>query len=406
MRAIHERCCGLDVHKKTVVACVLTPEGRWTRTFGTMTAELLQLLAWLQQEGVTHAAMESTGVYWKPVYNLLEGQGIELLVVNARHVKAVPGRKTDVKDAEWLAELLQHGLLKASFIPERGHRELRELVRYRRSLVEQRATVVQRVQKLLEGANIKLSDVTSDVMGVSGRSMLKSLAAGKTDAAELAELAKTALRNKIPQLERALTGSIGNHQRFMLQSQFRLLESLEAEIATLDQEVAERMRPFQAALSRLDEIPGIGPRAAQQILAETGTDMSRFPSATHFASWARICPDNNESAGKRKHAGIGGGNRWLRDALMEASWSVTHCRRSNFFTARYHRIAARRGKKRAAVAVAHSLLIAIYHLLKHGTVFQDLGAQHWEVRHREAIARRSLRRLEQLGYRITIEQTA
>jgi len=371
-----------------------------------MTAELLQLLAWLQQEGVTHAAMESTGVYWKPVYNLLEGQGIELLVVNARHVKAVPGRKTDVKDAEWLAELLQHGLLKASFIPERGHRELRELVRYRRSLVEQRATVVQRVQKLLEGANIKLSDVTSDVMGVSGRSMLKSLAAGKTDAAELAELAKTALRNKIPQLERALTGSLGHHQRFMLQSQFRLLESLEAEIATLDQEVAERMRPFQAALSRLDEIPGIGPRAAQQILAETGTDMSRFPSAAHFASWARICPDNNESAGKRKHAGIGAGNRWLRDALMEASWSVTHCRRSNFFTARYYRIAARRGKKRAAVAVAHSLLVAIYHLLKDGTVFQDLGAQHWEVRHREAIARRSLRRLEQLGYRITIEQTA
>jgi transposase len=210
-----------------------------------MTAELLQLLAWLQQQGVTHVAMESTGVYWKPVYNLLEGHGIELLVVNARHVKAVPGRKTDVKDAEWLADLLQHGLLKASFTPDRSHRELRELVRYRRSLIEQRVTVVQRVQKLLEGANIKLGDVTSDVMGVSGRSMLRGLAEGMTDAAQLAELAKTALRNKIPQLERALTGSVGHHQRFMLQSQFRLLESLEAEIAALDMEVVERMRPYQ-----------------------------------------------------------------------------------------------------------------------------------------------------------------
>jgi transposase len=368
-----------------------------------MTGELIQLREWLLAGGITHVAMESTGVYWKPVFNLLEDQGMELLVVNARHVKAVPGRKTDVKDAEWLAELLQHGLLKASFIPDRQNRERRELVRYRRSLVEQRAHLVQRIQKLLEGANIKLGDVASDVMGVSGRAMLQALADGVDDPAAVAGMAKTALRKKIPELERALTGSVGHHQRFLLRSQFRLLESLEAEIAALDGEVAERMRPFQTALDRLDEIPGIGRRAAEQILVETGTDMSRFPSSAQFASWARVCPGNNESAGKRQYASIGGGNRWLRNALLEAAWSVSHSRKQTFFTARYRRIAARRGKKRAAIATAHSLLIAVYHVLKDGVVFQDLGPTHFEHRNREAIARRSLHRLEALGYKVTLE---
>ena len=355
---------------------------------------------------MTHVAMESTGVYWKPIYNLLEGQDVELLVVNARHVKAVPGRKTEVKDAEWLADLLRHGLLKASFIPDRPQRELRELVRYRRGLVEQRAHVVQRVQKVLEGANIKLGDVTSDVMGVSGRAMLEALANGEQDPDAMAELAKTALRNKRPQLERALTGSFGNHQRVMLNSQLRLLKTMEEEIAHLDREVEERMRPFQAALDRLDEIPGIGRRSAEQILAETGVDMSGFPSSAHFASWARICPGNNESAGKRRHASIGEGNRWLRSALLEAAWVVSHQKKETFFTARYHRIAARRGKKRVAIAIAHSLLVAIYHLLRDGTVFQDLGPNHWDDRHREAVARRSLRRLEQLGYQVTLQEAA
>jgi len=347
--------------------------------------------------------MESTGVYWKPVFNLLEDQGMELMVVNARHVKAVPGRKTDVKDAEWLAELLQHGLLKASFIPDRESRERRELVRYRRSLVEQRAHLVQRIQKLLEGANIKLGDVASDVMGVSGRAMLQALAAGVDDPAAVAGMAKTALRNKIPELERALTGSVREHQRFLLRSQFRLLESIETEIAALDEEVAERMRPFQTALDRLDEIPGIGRRAAEQILVETGTEMSRFPTSGHFASWARVCPGNNESAGKRQYASIGGGNRWLRTALLEAAWTVSHSRKPTFFTARYRRLAARRGRKRAAVAIAHSLLIAVYHVLKDGVVFQDLGPTHFERRNQEAIVRRSLHRLESLGYKVTVE---
>ena len=404
MRTIYERCCGLDVHKKTVVACVLTPASQQTRTFGTMTPDLLRLREWLQSEGVTHVAMESTGVYWKPVFNLLEDQGMELMVVNARHVKAVPGRKTDVKDAEWLADLLRHGLLKASFIPNREQRELRELVRYRRTVIEQRAHVVQRIQKLLEGANIKLGDVTSDVMGVSGRAMLTALAAADQDPQTLAGMAKTALRRKIPELERALTGSFGPHQRFMLRSQFQLLEALEAQIASLDDEVAQRMRPLQAALDHLDEIPGIGVRAAQQIIAEVGTDMTRFPTSAHFASWARICPGNNESAGKRRNSSIGGGNRWLRNALLEAAWTVSHSRRQTFFTARHRRIAARRGNKRAAIASAHSLLVAIYHMLRDGTVFQDLGPMHFEKLNREAVTRRSLRRLEQLGYRVTLEE--
>ena len=403
MRPIYERCCGLDVHKKTVAACRITPEGAQTRTFGTMTDELVRLREWLLEAGVTHVAMESSGVYWKPVFNLLEGQGMELLVVNARHVKAVPGRKTDIKDAEWLAELLQHGLLKPSFIPDRESRERRELVRYRRSLVEQRAHLVQRIQKLLEGANIKLGDVASDMMGVSGRAMLQALTEGVDDPAAVASMAKTALRNKIPELERALTGSVGHHQRFLLRSQFRLLESIEAEIATLDDEVAERLRPFQVALDRLDEIPGIGRRAAEQILVETGTDMNRFPSAAHFASWARVCPGNNESAGKRRPSSVGGGNRWLRNALLEAAWTVSHSRKPTFFTARYRRIAARRGKKRAAVAVAHSLLVAVYHVLRDGVVFQDLGPTHFERRNRDAILQRSLRRLKALGYKVAAE---
>lgn len=247
-----------------------------------------------------------------------------------------------------MADLLRHGLLKASFIPNREQRELRELVRYRRTVIEQRAHVVQRIQKLLEGANIKLGDMTSDVMGVSGRAMLTALATADQDARTLAGMAKTALRWKIPELEKALTGSFGPHQRFMLRSQFQLLEALEAQTASLDDEVAQRMRPLQAALDHLDEIPGIGVRAAQQIIAEVGTDMTRFPTSAHFASWARICPGNNESAGKRRNSSIGGGNRWLRNALLEAAWTVSHSRRQTFFTARHRRIAARRGNKRAA----------------------------------------------------------
>jgi transposase len=309
MEVVHPRCSGLDVHKKSVVACVMVPGRKEVRTFGTVTAELLRLGDWLQGEGVTHVAMESTGVYWKPVFNVLETTGLELLVVNALHIKAVPGRKTDVKDAEWITDLLRHGLVRASFIPSRPQRELRELVRYRKTVVEQRSHLVQRIQKMLEGANIKLSDVASDIVGVSGTAMLRALANGESDLDRLVELAKTSLRNKREQLRLALQGSFGPHQRFLLSKQLDQLEFLDRQIAELNLEVEQRLRPFEALLARLDAIPGIGQRNAEQILVEVGTDMSRFPSSAHFASWAKLCPGNDESAGKRRSGRTGMGSR-------------------------------------------------------------------------------------------------
>jgi transposase len=283
MRVVYERCCGLDVHKKTVVACVMTPEGQETRTFGTMTQGLLTLSEWLEQWGVTHVAMESTGVYWKPWFNLLEG-AFEVLVVNAHHIKAVPGCKTDLRDAEWIADLLRHGLVRGSYIPDRPQRELRELVRYRRSLIGNRSQVVNRIQKVLEGANIKLASVASNVVGVSGRAMLEAMVGGTEDPRMLAALSKGKLRAKQPALERALQGLMGPHQRLLLSSHLRHLDFLDMEIAQLDQEVAARLDPCQEALERLDEIPGVGRRCAEDILAEVGTDMSQFSTAAHLAS--------------------------------------------------------------------------------------------------------------------------
>ena len=405
MRAVHERCCGLDVHKKTVVACAITPEGQETVTFGTMTRDILQLAEWLQGRGVTHVAMESTGVYWKPVYNLLEDKGFELLVVNARYMRSVPGRKTDVKDAEWIADLLRHGLLKPSFIPNRWQRELRELVRYRKTLVEERSRLVTRIQKVLEGANIKLGDVTTDVVGKSARAMLKELVAGNQDVVAMSELGQSYLRRKRAALEQSLVGSVGHHQRFMLDSQLRLLEHLETQIEELNLEIEERSRPFEAAIQLLDEIPGVGRRTAEQVLAETGVDMTRFPSAQHFASWARVCPGNHESAGKRRAVATGSGNPYLRTALIEAVLGAVRASRTkpNFFAARYKRISGRRGAKRAAMAVSHSLLVAIYNMLLNGEHFKDLGPTYLDERRKEAVVRRSVRRLEELGYRVTID---
>lgn len=403
MEVVHPRCSGLDVHKKSVVACVMVPGRKEVRTFGTVTAELLRLGDWLQEEGVTTVAMESTGVYWKPVFNVLETTGLELLVVNAQHIKAVPGRKTDIKDAEWIADLLRHGLVRASFIPERPQRELRELVRFRKTVVEQRSHLVQRIQKLLEGANIKLSDVASDIVGVSGTAMLRALATGESDLDRLVELAKTSLRNKREELRLALEGSFGSHQRFLLGKQLDQLEFLDRQIADLNLEVEQRLRPFEALLVRLDAIPGIGPRNAEQILVEVGTDMSRFPTAAHFASWAKLCPGNDESAGKRRSGRTGRGSRWLRSTMVEAAWSASRVRNS-YFAAQYHRLVPRRGKRRAAVAVAHSMLIAIYHLIKDGTVYQDLGPNHFDELDRQRITHRALRRLQALGYLVTLEE--
>jgi transposase len=330
--------------------------------------------------------MESTGVYWK-------------------HVKAVPGRKTDVKDAEWLADLLRRGLLRASFVPDRQQRELRELVRYRRVVIEQRGDVARRIQKVLEGANIKLGDVASDVLGVSGMAMLKALVAGQADPLALADLAKKGLKRKRPQLERALLGSVGEHQRYLLGRQLRQIEFLDNEIADLSQEIEARMRPFDAAIAQLDAIWGLGRRSAETILAEIGTDTSRFPSEKHISSWARICPGQDESAGKRRSGWTGKGNRWVKSALVEAAWSAVR-NKNTYYAALYQRLGQRRGKKRAIVAVAHSLLVTIYFMLRDGTVFQDLGVNYFNQRDREHITRRSVRRLESLGYHVTLTEDA
>ncbi len=409
MDVVYERCCGLDVHKRTVVACLLTPgpgggPRKELRTFGTMTDDLLRLADWLAGAGCTHVAMESTGSYWKPVWNLLEG-GFALLLVNAQHIKAVPGRKTDMRDAEWIATLLRHGLLKASFVPDRPQRELRELTRYRTSLVRERTAEVNRLQKTLEGANIKLASVATDILGASGRQMLEALVADSADAAALAELAQGRLREKLPELARALAGRFGAHQQFMVAEQLAHIDYLDEAIERVSAEIGERLRPFAAAVERLDAIPGVGRRTAEILAAEIGTDMSRFPTAAHLASWAGLCPGNHESAGKRHSGRTRKGNRWLRAALVEAAQAASRTRNS-YLAAQYRRLAARRGRKRAAVAVGHTILIIAYALLQRPDPYQDLGPHYFDERDRHAVERRCVRRLEALGFKVTLEPDA
>jgi transposase len=409
MEVVNERCCGLDVHKQTVVACVIVPgtgrqPNKEVRTFGTMTADLLELADWLGACQVTHVAMESTGVYWKPLWNLLEGQ-LELLLVNAHHVKQVPGRKTDVKDCEWLADLLRHGLLRASFVPDRPQRELRELTRYRTSLIRERAAEINRVQKILEGANIKLGDVASNVLGVSGRQILTALVAGTADPTLLADFARGKLRAKLPQLERALLGQFGAPQRFLLAQQLTHLDALDELIERLSAEVEERLRPFQDALDRLDTIPGVGRRIAEILVAEIGLDMTRFPTAAHLASWAGMCPGNNESAGKRKSGKTRKGDAWLRAALIEAAHASSRAR-NTYLSAQYHRLITRRGKKKAVVGVGHTILTIAYHLLRDGAEYADLGPHYFDERDEEHVTRRLVHRLEALGYSVQLQRPA
>lgn len=405
MEAVHERCAGLDVHKRTVVACTIVPGSgqqvtKEVRTFETTTDALEALADWLAAAGCTHVAMESTGVYWQPVWNLLEDR-FTLLLVNARHVKAVPGRKTDVRDCEWLADLLRHGLLKPSFVPERAQRELRALVRYRTSLVRERSDAVNRLQKTLEGANIKLGDVASDVVGASGRAMLTALVAGTADPAVVADLALGRLREKIPQLQRALAGQFGPHQRFLVGQQLAHIDSLDGLLEQLDQEVAERSRPFEAAIVQLDTIPGIARRTAEVLVAEIGVDMTVFPSAGHLASWAGMCPGNRESAGKRYSGKTRPGNPWLRTALVQAAHSAAR-QRDGYLGAQYRRLAVRRGKQKAAVAVAHSILVIIWYLLSRGQDYQELGGDYFAQRDRHHLERRLVKQLRQLGYEVEL----
>jgi transposase len=406
MEVVYPRCCGLDLHKRIVVACRIVPGLRGQpqkeiRTFSTMTADLLALADWLQAVGCTHVAMESTGVFWKPVYNLLEGQ-FTLLLVNAQHIKAVPGRKTDVKDCEWLADLLRHGLLKPSFVPDRAQRELRELTRYRTTLVGERSAEINRLQKTLEGANIKLAAVASSIVGKSAREMLDALVAGASDPAALAQLARGRLREKLPQLEQALQGQFAAHQRFLVAQQLAHLDYLDEAIERLSTEIAERLHPFEVTLTQLQTIPGVGRRAAEIIVAEMGTDISRFPSAGHLAAWAGMAPGNNESAGKRRSGKTRQGNPHLRTLLVETGQAAGRTK-DTYLAAQYRRLAARRGQRRAALAVGHTILGIIYYLLKRGTTYQELGGDYFDEQDRQGVERRLVRRLEALGNKVTLE---
>jgi transposase len=403
MDVVIERACGMDVHKDNITACIMTPEGKEIQTFSTKTVFLIQLVDWIKQHRCTHVAMESTSVYWKPIVNLLEAEDIEFLVVNAQHMKAVPGRKTDVKDAEWIAKLLRHGLLKASYIPDRNQRELRELVRYRRSIIEERARQHNRIQKVLEGANIKLGSVVSDIMGVSARDMLNAIAEGEEDPEKLANFARRTMKKKKEELELALRGYINPHQRLMLKTILKHIDFLTEQIEMLDKEVAQRVSKYQEDIERLDSIPGIATRMAEQILSEIGTDIKKqFPSAAHMCSWAGLVPGHNESAGKRKSAKTKKGNKYLRSALTEAAHSVRGSK--NYLGALYRRTASRKGKKRAGIVVAHAMLRISYYLLTREEMYVDLGEDYFDKQKEQSIVRHSLRRLESLGYTVTLKE--
>jgi transposase len=405
MQTLVERGCGLDVHQATVVACLLHvgKDGKvqkQMRTFGSTTRELVSLREWLQTEGCTQVAMESTGVYWKPVYAILEG-AFQIVVANAQQVKKVPGRKTDVKDAEWIADLLCHGLLRSSFVPPKPIRELRDLTRYRRKLVESQAAERNRLLKLLESANIKLSSVATDVFGVSGRLMLKALVEGKASLAEMAELAKGKLRNKIPQLQLALEGKLEEHHRFLLQLQQDRLDAAEKDLSTLEQRIQQKLEPYAAQVSLLQEIPGVDWTLAAVIIAELGIDMTVFQSVSQLASWAGVCPGNNESAGKRKSARIPKGNVYLKTALVEAANAAARTK-GTYLRDKFYRLKARRGYKRAAVAIAHKILVSIYHMFSQQVSYNDLGDLYLDKLNKNHLTRNLVHRLERLGYSVTL----
>jgi transposase len=407
---LHPDCAGLDVHKKTVVACVLhaRPGGattKTTRTFGTTLDELERLRAWLQDEGCTHVAMEATGVYWKPVHNVLETH-LSVVVGNAEHIKALRGRKTDVKDAEWIATLLAHGLMPASFIPDRAQRELRELTRFRTALIRDRARVVNRLQKTLEGANIKLGAVLTDIVGASGQRILDALLRGDSDLEAIVELADPRiLRSKREALERALLGRLEGRLAFLVGQELQQVRMLDEQIAACDAKIAEEVAPFADELARLDAIPGIGMRTAQVIVAELGTDLRRFATARDLAAWAGLCPAQQTSAGKRKRAGTRKGNPWLRQAMVEAGWAASR-KKDSYLAEQFRRLRGRLGRKRAVVAVGHSILTIVYHLLTRATSYEDLGLDYLPERQKAAQRKRAIHRLEAMGYHVQLTPAA
>ena len=408
MRIVYDHVAGMDVHKKTVVVTTSVKQADGSdqterRSFGTMTSELLALSDWLMGKGVTHVAMESTGEYWKPIFNILE-ENFVVILVNAQHLSRVPGRKTDQSDADWICELMQYGLLKASFIPPKGQRELRELVRYRTSFVRERATLVNRVQKVLEGANIKLASVVTDIMGVSGRAMLEAIVAGIATNEEMAELARGRLRGKREELAKALEGRVQSHHRFVLIEILCQIDSLEESIARFDQEIEAICRPFEEVVLLLDTIPGVARQTAEIIVAEIGIDMSRFPTADHLASWAGVAPGNNESGGKRRSGKTRKGNQHLRVALVQAANAAARTR-GTYLKAQYQRLAMRRGHKRAIMALAHSILVIAYCLIVRKQPYQELGGDYFDKISPEKTAKRLIKRLEQLGFQVSVRET-
>ena len=405
MEVKYRRCCGLDVHKDTVVACVRIASGgevvSEVRTFQTTTASLIALSRWLAENGCTHVAMEATGVYWKPVWHILAGGDFQLVLANASHVKNVPGRKTDVNDATWLADLLAHGLIRASFVPDTQTQELRNLLRTRKQLVREKASHILRVQKTLEDANIKLDSVITDVMGMSGRAMIEALIAGESDPAKLARLANYRLKTSQEKLREALRGRVTNHHRFLLHLHLNQIDGLDASIAAIDQQVEAGIAPFRTAVDLVTSVPGVGSLGAQVIVSEIGTDMGRFPSDGHLISWAGICPRNDESAGKRRSNRLRKGAPWLKTTLVQCAWAAVR-KKDSYLQAQFHRIKSRRGPKKAIMAVAASIFTAIYHMLKDGTLYQDLGANHFQSRSKGQQTKRLVKRLADLGYDVAL----
>jgi transposase len=410
MERLIERCCGLDVHKKTVSACIKVPGKRKgqrrqeVQTFGTTTRELLGLRDWLTSNGVTHVAMESTGIYWKPIFYVLE-EAVTCLLVNPAHIAQVPGRKTDVKDCVWIAQLLEHGLLRGSFVPEGPIRDLRDLTRFRKNLIEERTRIANRLHKVLEDAGIKLASVASRVLGASGRAMMQALAEGTTDPMALANLAKGRLREKLPALREALVGRFRSHHAFLVSQLLVHVDYLEEAIEIVSREIERQMEPFAKQIELLDAIPGVNQRTAEVVIAETGADMSRFPTEKHLASWAGLCPGNNESAGKRLSGRMRKGNGWLRKTLVESALSASRSK-DTALAARYRRVMRHRGHKKAVIAVAHAMLVSIYHVLSQLVPYQELGPHYFDHRHAERVRRRAVQALERQGYRVVLEPVA
>jgi transposase len=405
MEILHPHCAGLDVHKGTVVACVRhAAEGKaviTVKTFKTTTTELMAMSGWLSSEGATHIAMEATGVYWKPVWHILSDGEFELVLANAAHVKNVPGRKTDVNDACWLAELLAHGLIRGSFVPDQPTQQMRDLLRTRKQFVRERSSHIQRIQKVLEDANIKLDSVITDTVGLSGRRMIEALIAGQTDPMTLAQLAHYRIQAKPQDLEEALRGRVTDHHRFLLQLHLDHLDATDAAIARIDKEVDGNVEPFRNAIQLLNTIPGLSKLTSRVIVAEIGIEMDRFATASHLISWAGLCPKNDESAGKRRSNRTKKGAAWLKTTLVQCAWAATRVRNS-YFHALFHRLRARRGGKKAILAVAASILTTAYHMLQRQTIYHDLGPDYFDRRRPEKSARRFVNGLQKLGFVVTI----